>query len=247
MYSFWKNIFSALVIFFSVSIGCSKVGTNWVIGSAGDHKLVGNLMISSTVGEAVVMTFDTNNFIFTQGFHQPSSVTGGSLLISSTKKDASCLTSKDGEITANLLNGSPPYVYSWSPEGGTSRKASGLAPGTYYLLVTDAMDREGRDTITVSALADDACEIHVYHGITPNGDGINDDWHIDGITLFPDNTVVIFNRWGEKIWNVAGYNNDDKIWKGLDLNGDKLPDGTYFYILEIPGVEANKGWVQVTR
>lgn len=247
MYGLLKNIFSAMIIFFSVASVYSQVSTNWVIGSAGDHKVVGNLMISATVGEAVVTTFSQSGYMLTQGFHQPSEIAGGSLLINSTVKNASCLTAKNGELTANVINGTSPYNYSWSPEGGNTQTATGLAPGTYYLLVTDAMGREGRDTVTVGALADDACEIHIYGGITPNGDGINDVWHIDGISIFPDNTVDIFNRWGEKIWNASGYNNDDKVWKGQDLNGDPLPDGTYFYILEIPGMEIYKGWVQVTR
>lgn len=247
MYAFLKNNLYVLIILFSAAKGFPQASTNWVISSAGDHKSAGNLMVSFTVGEAVIQTFSQGNSILTQGFHQPSEAAGGSLLISSAVKDASCLTARNGTITASVLNGSPPYTYSWSPEGGNTQTATGLSPGTYYLMVTDAMGREGRDTVNVGALADDACEIHVYGGITPNGDGINDAWHIDGITIFPENTVAIFNRWGEQIWNVSGYNNEDKIWSGQDLNGDVLPDGTYFYILEISGSESRKGWVQVTR
>lgn len=247
MLPFSKNIFSALLMFTCVYVGFSQPNTNWVIGSAGMHKEAGNLMVSFTVGEAVVNTFETTSFIFTQGFHQPSSSTGGSLLINSAVTDASCLTAKNGEAIANVLNGTSPYNFSWSPEGGNSQTATGLSPGTYYLVVTDAMGREGKDTVQVGAIADDACEIHVWGGITPNSDGINDDWHIDGITIFPDNTVTIYNRWGTVVWNAKSYDNVDKLWTGKDLNGDKLPDGTYFYILEVPGLDTFKGWVQVTR
>lgn len=250
MFAIPKNIFIVSAIFLNFNFAFSQGvfdSTNFVIGSAGRDTIVNNLWISFTVGEAVVVTFDTNNYIFTQGFHQPSEVAGGSLLINTTVKDASCQTAKNGEAEAFVINGSSPYIYSWSSEGGNGKTATGLAPGTYYLLVTDAMGREGRDTVFVGARADDACEIHIYGGITPNGDGINDVWHIDGIRLFPDNFVDIFNRWGEKVWKATGYNNDDKLWVGKDLNGDNLPDGTYFYILEIPGVEVYKGWVQITR
>lgn len=247
MYASLKNSLLVLIFLIGAAKGFSQANTNWVIGSAGDHKSAGNLMISFTVGEAVVNTFSQGGFMLTQGFHQPAEAAGGSLLISSAVKDASCLTAKDGSVTASVLNGSAPFSYSWSPEGGSAQTATGLGPGTYYLMVTDAMGREGRDTVTIGALADDACEIHVYGGITPNGDGINDVWHIDGISIFPENTITIYNRWGENIWNVSGYNNEDKTWSGQDLNGDAVPDGTYFYILEISGYESRKGWVQVTR
>ncbi len=224
-----------------------QTATNQVIGSAGSHKTAGNFMVSYTVGETVVQTREKGKFILTQGFHQPSSLAGGTLIIRIAKKDANCLTAKNGEALATVLNGTPPYQYSWSPEGGNSTLATGLGPGVYFLLVKDALDREGLDTITIGALADDACEIHVYHGITPNGDGNNDEWHIDGITIFPDNSLSIYNRWGELMWGVKGYNNDDKVFKGKDFTGDKLPDGTYFYVLEIEGLETDKGWLQITR
>ncbi len=246
MFSFAKNIFILLFIVIAES-GFSQVTiSNWVIGNAGGHFDNGNFQISSTVGESAVNTISFGGIILTQGFHQPS-VAGGTLLINITSKDANCLTSKNGEANATLVNGTPPYSYSWSPEGGNSSSATGLSPGTYFLFVVDALGREGRDTVTIGALADDACEIHIYGGITPNGDGKNDDWHIDGITIFSDNIVTIYNRWGGKVWHAKGYDNSEKVFKGHDLNGDRLPDGTYFYIVEIPGTETYKGWVQITR
>lgn len=247
MNAFLKNILLGLIFFIGAEIAFGQFKTNQVVSSAGAHQTAGKFMVSSTIGEAVVPTFSQGFFVLTQGFQQASSLAGGFLLIQSLARDARCLTSKDGEIISTILNGTPPYTYSWTPDGGNTATATGLGPGIYYLYVTDALDREGRDTITISALVDDACDLHIYHGITPNGDGINDQWHIDGIAIFPDNTVTIYNRWGERVWNATGYNNEDKSWNGQDLNNDKLPDGTYFYVVEIPGVETDKGWVQVTR
>lgn len=220
-----------------------------VLGSAGGDTLLpgNNLRVSFTVGETVVSTAAAGNNIFTQGFHQPSVSYSGTLVIEMIYKDANCRTASNGEARATILNGTPPYTYAWSPSGGNGSSATGLSPGTYYLYVTDNANHEGRDTVTIGAIADDACDIHVYKGITPNGDGMNDAWHIDGITLFPDNKVTLYNRWGEKVWQIDGYNNDDKQWKGNDLSGDKLPDGTYYYVLEIPGADTWRGWVQVTR
>jgi gliding motility-associated-like protein len=82
--------------------------------------------------------------------------------------------------------------------------------------------------------------------LTPNGDGCNDVWVIDGIEKFPDNKVKIFNRWGDKIYEGAHYNNINVSWNGTYRNNEFLPDGTYFYILEIKGSKTVKGWIYIT-
>ncbi len=68
--------------------------------------------------------------------------------------------------------------------------------------------------------------------ITPNQDGTNDNWIIPDIDYFEGNDVKIFNRWGNLVFESQNYNND---WDGKNLNGKDLPDGTYFYILNVSG------------
>ena len=70
-----------------------------------------------------------------------------------------------------------------------------------------------------------ACEITIPNVFTPNGDGKNDYLVIENLEYYPDNKIVIFNRWGNKIFEKEGYKND---W-----DGDGHSDGTYFYILEL--------------
>lgn len=78
----------------------------------------------------------------------------------------------------------------------------------------------------------------VYNGVTPNGDGDNDHLIIDKIERYPNNTVEIYNRWGVKVYSTTGYNNQDNNFTGISdgratVNKDeKLPTGTYYYILE---------------
>jgi len=81
--------------------------------------------------------------------------------------------------------------------------------------------------------------------ITPNGDGNNDGWYIDGIEDFPDNTVLIFNRWGDKVKSFEHYNNGSQIWKGDNDKGEPLPDGTYYYIITIRDGGSRTGWVLI--
>jgi gliding motility-associated-like protein len=86
-------------------------------------------------------------------------------------------------------------------------------------------------------------DLYVFNGVSPNGDGNNDIWKVRGIEKYPDNTVMIFNRWGDKIREFANYNNTTRSWDGSNEQGELLPDGTYFYILDIKNVGVLKGWI----
>ena len=85
----------------------------------------------------------------------------------------------------------------------------------------------------------------IHNVITPNGDGTNDGWFIDGIEKFPDNTVLIFNRWGDKVKSFEHYNNSSQIWKGDNFKYEPLPDGTYYYIITIRDGGTRTGWVLI--
>jgi gliding motility-associated-like protein len=73
-------------------------------------------------------------------------------------------------------------------------------------------------------------QIIIPDGISPNGDGVNDVLIIDNLLdYYPKASIVIFNRWGDEVWNSYGpYNNN---WGGFNFDSVNLPDGTYFYIL----------------
>ena len=79
----------------------------------------------------------------------------------------------------------------------------------------------------------------VPNGITPNGDGINDglvfDILLEDPTKYPDNEIVIFNRWGDIVFQQGPYEN---AWMGTDNSGNELPAGTYYYILRLDVAES---------
>ena len=88
------------------------------------------------------------------------------------------------------------------------------------------------------------CDIVVYNAVSPNGDGLNEIFMIDGITCYPDNTVEIYNRWGVNVYKANGYNNSNVYFDGLSQNkltvgDDKLPGDTYFYILKYSDADNN--------
>ncbi|MDO9255911.1 MAG: Ig-like domain-containing protein, partial [Bacteroidales bacterium] len=88
-------------------------------------------------------------------------------------------------------------------------------------------------------------DLHPYTGISPNQDGVNDVWKIRGIEKYPDNTVIIFNRWGDKLREFVNYNNTTHSWNGKNEQNNALPDGTYFYILDVKEVGVLKGWIYI--
>jgi gliding motility-associated-like protein len=110
----------------------------------------------------------------------------------------------------------------------------------------DDCDEDG----LVNYLDPKPCEVVIPNGFSPNGDGVNDEWVIDGLEIYPEHELLIFNRWGNKVYLAAPYAND---WHGQNIFGislgDQLPDGTYYYILELNDVENQvmKGWVYIKR
>ena len=76
--------------------------------------------------------------------------------------------------------------------------------------------------------------LFVPQGFSPDGDTKNDVWVIKGLPIGIDNTVTVFNRWGNKVYEKINYDNS---WNGFPnvggtLGNEKLPHGTYYYIIE---------------
>ena len=86
-------------------------------------------------------------------------------------------------------------------------------------------------------------KIKVYTGFSPNFDEMNDVFVIEGLQNFPNNTLQVFNRWGNLVYKKEKYNNTwDGTWDGVPV-----PDGTYFYILDDGEGETYSGYVQIQR
>ncbi|HLP65102.1 gliding motility-associated C-terminal domain-containing protein [Flavobacterium sp.] len=89
----------------------------------------------------------------------------------------------------------------------------------------------------------------VYNEFSPNNDGANDFFNIDCIESYPNNKLEVFNRYGVLVYSKAKYVND---WDGTsNVSGtlnrdDKLPTGTYYYVLDVDNIQKN-GWLSITR
>ena len=158
---------------------------------------------------------------------------------------------KEGE--AGNLNGSggAGTVYNWTPntylDDATVLNPKFIATTTtnYVLTVTDALGKcKAFDDVTVFVMK----PVKVPNVITVNGDGSNDDWEIENIEGYPNVIIEIYNRWGNLVWKTEGY---PKNWDGTNFrNGQVLPDGTYFYIINLQNQvydEPLTGWVQIIK
>ncbi len=111
--------------------------------------------------------------------------------------------------------------------------------GTYPVIVTVTGSSNCSSSYTVNYVVDAVLE--VPNVFTPNGDGANDFLKFKHLEVFGSNNLTIFNRWGKKLFEQDNYKND---W-----NGGGHTDGTYFFILSVPGATPNvyKGYVQLMR
>jgi gliding motility-associated-like protein len=148
--------------------------------------------------------------------------------------------------------GSGTYVYSWSPPptiGPQNLPFTSTSPAgttTYTVAVSDlGCISTGFVTVTVDSSV--TCGEVLYNGITPNGDGRNDEWIIDAAYNSRDITVSIFNRWGDMVWKGNNYDNSWIVFRGRDGKGDALPSGTYYYTIQQPDREPIAGWLEITR
>lgn len=140
-----------------------------------------------------------------------------------------------GQIIINaIVTGVPPFTYKWTLTNGA--KATGLnrddilnpvaspADDTAYMLtVTSADGCTGSSIVNITVLK----APEVPNTFTPNNDGVNDTWEIKYLNSYPNCSIEIYNRFGEKLYSSIGY---PVAWDGT-FRGLPLPEGTYYYII----------------
>ena len=123
---------------------------------------------------------------------------------------------------------------------------------SYHLIIDyDGVFFSGTDELTIRAcdLSGDCSDnvilieveiaadplVNVYNAVSPNGDGRHDFLELENIEAYPDNHVYIVNRWGVKVFDALGYDNDQVRFGGLSNQGGgkELPSGTYYYSVDL--------------
>lgn len=156
-------------------------------------------------------------------------------------------------LTAETISGGSyswtgPDNYSSSVQNPEIVSASQLNAGDYLVTVsTNGCTSEPYD---VAVIVNNCWSFFIPEGFSPNGDGTNDLFVIRGIEHYPNNTFVIFNRWGDKVFEMNHYQNtwNGSSTLGLRIGGNELPVGTYFYILDLgDSTPVYKGTIYLDR
>lgn len=132
-------------------------------------------------------------------------------------------------LTFKAPTAPPPhtYAYIWTLDGvahgtGPATVLNGMSEGDYDLQVDVGGGCLGNVKVTV-----EYCELIIPNIITPNGDGVNETFQIEGLEFYPGSQLIIMNRWGKKVFESSSYTND-QAW-----DADKNSDGVYYYVFRI--------------
>jgi gliding motility-associated-like protein len=143
----------------------------------------------------------------------------------------------DGDGTASwsydFSSGEGEPVFASPGEKETEVRKLGFGDNTFILSVTNGQCVA--DDVSVTLTVPD---LTIPQGVTPNGDNINDYFNIEGLQ-YTFNELVIINTGGAVVYRSEDYRSDDPLnaWTGLDLNGNEVPEGTYYYLLTIRGAQ----------
>ncbi len=131
------------------------------------------------------------------------------------------------------------YSYRWdfddnsaSTEKNPEHQYENVGDYTIKLFINEGNLCESVDSQQISIVAPGENELKLYNIFTPNNDGVNDCFKMEGVSLSCSKFLLkIFNRWGEKVFETK---DPEDCWNGQVFNdGPNLPSGTYFYILTL--------------
>jgi len=197
------------------------LGTTWVVYTAIDGS-----------GNTVVDSFAVNVF--------------ASSAVSVESEPATEICVGDN-VSLNVVNPVAGATYSWEFGGSPAGSGSPLdltniqfnQNGTYQITSNLPGGCISYGSITIGV---DYCDLLIPEAVTPNADGDNDTWYIENLENYANSKVQIVNRWGVVVFESDDYKND---WDGtshsaLNIGGDQLPEGTFYYVLQIGGDASSK-------
>ncbi len=145
----------------------------------------------------------------------------------------------NGSAQATVAGGTPPYSFKWdAPQSG--QVIENLCPEEYTVEVVDSRGCRPEELLTSGLVADRRFPcLEARTVISPNGDGLNDEFIINCVDEYPDNRLEIYNRWGELVYFENNYSSGSS-WMGTTVDGKRLPEGPYYYVLEYTDGSGNR-------
>lgn len=256
---------NAGILYVSDSVCINSSGFNYLSGYIGNITGWETSTNNGLTWNSIAITSDTINY----------AVTNSPISYRTFVKNGTCPTDTSNNITIDVfpfnittsndtiinlgdsasISASGGLFYSWTPSSSlvSPNNASTIAIPTnntnYIVSIIDTHGCIFSDSVLVKVIIpiiEDTLatisDIVIADLITANGDGYNDTWNIMGIENYPDSKVKVFNTSGNLIYESSNYTND---WKGT-WQGNQLPVGTYYYIVEISGETAiRKGFITI--
>uniref|UniRef100_UPI000464E38F T9SS type B sorting domain-containing protein n=1 Tax=Aquimarina macrocephali TaxID=666563 RepID=UPI000464E38F len=183
-------------------------------------------------------------------------VTGGPINLAVGEMDTDSFTARYTITEEDLLSGNVSNQATVTGQNPSGQDVSDISDDPLNDTNVD-LDNDG-DFEDETVFVIESEEIIIYTGMSPNGDGVNDEFRIMGLRDFPKNTLEIFNRWGVKVFEQEGYEQPgSRFFRGAS-NGrqtikgnEELPVGTYYYILKYEnaiGITKSKaGYLYINR
>jgi gliding motility-associated-like protein len=164
------------------------------------------------------------------------------ITIDDTTVNPTCPYANDGSINYEVLSGAG-VTTSWIfPEGLPGTGPLDMIGEDEYVL--EAVDESGcTSEFTFVLTSEDLDCLFIPTGFTPNNDGYNDNWNIQGWQEYPNMQVEVFNRWGQSIFSSSGLY--EAPWDGV-LDGKPLAMASYYFVIFTElGTEPISGFVSL--
>lgn len=231
--------------------GTTKVGEDtsapytfsWTNAQKGNHTIV----VKATSNQGLSGSSEIKIAVKTQVKNPPIANAGRDITQELPVKDLTLKgtgTDNDGQITAyEWVQVSGPSEISLTQDNTGDLYLANLVQGSYVfeLTVTDNDTLTNKDQVTVT-LFDGPIAQNIPRYFTPNNDGVNDTWIWSNIELYENSRLVIFNRFGQKIFETDSYQNN---WNGM-VDGKPLQEDAYYYSIRLRNADVN-GAVRIVR
>jgi gliding motility-associated-like protein len=134
------------------------------------------------------------------------------------------------QVVVFAEDGTEPYAYALNDqEPQSERTFKNLDNGEYTVYVIDNNGCEA----SINFLFESSYDITVPNFFTPNGDGFNDTWVIEGLEGLPESIIYIYDRYGKLL---KKYGSNDPPWNGEYLN-QPVPSDDYWYVIHLLPVD----------
>ena len=197
--------------------------------SINGHGVSSGVLGNLKAGIYTVGAIDNNGCEVKQNVYilQPERLELSSIVTAPTCKDLN-----NASVEIAVVGGTAPYSYNLGTYSSDSSLFESLRPSVYSVFVTDANGCNSRvyDIVVPESKID--C-LRIPNVFTPNGDGVNDEWIIENIELFPEAHIYVYNRWGQLLYHGRG---DSQRWDGC-YRGHFVPSGVYIYLVNLESVE----------